>query len=50
MLNQSRIFKRFNSSSDKKIAAFARQIFLNKTSNCRELLTIFLNESLESEV
>lgn len=50
MLNQSRIFKRFNSSSDQKITEFARKIFLNKTSNCRELLTIFLNESLESEV
>jgi hypothetical protein len=50
LLNQSIIFKHFNAKSADKIAQFARRIFLNKVSNGRELLTIFLNESTEPEV
>lgn len=52
LLNQSIIFKTFNSGSQEKITKFARQVFFykNKKSNGRELLTIFLNESTEPEV
>lgn len=50
ILNQSRIFKTFETKATPKLQEYARKIFKNTISDSRQMLTIFLNESRESEV
>ena len=50
MYNQSKIFIKYPHSIADRLTDFARKIFLSHPSSARELLTVFLNESRESNV